>query len=348
MRSRLAVAVLATAISAVGCGGGSDDDSAPAPRTAFLDALATVDAGEPVGAGIGWIDADAIREGAADPPETFSRMAPALGPGGGALFAALQPEMAKVGVDPYESGDAISIVASFTFGVRLDRVDPSGVKRIAAIDGKELKPETDGWTRYDLADRGVLPDSRLQKAADALSSHVGIGSGAVVLSRADQARHDLTLVEHPGDETASLQLAAECLGDVVAARVVPNNFTYISGVGPDLFVMGARAPEGDSPGQEVICGVDESADAVESYASALDEQLAPEAVDITTGKPIGEVYDSANIDTLGRNGVSAARAVVTLADGAEPGAVFRAFDTGALVTYFGLQGPGSKSVVPVE
>lgn len=339
---RLAVAALALVVLAPGCGG----DSSP-PRTAFLDALGTVDAGEPVGAGIGWIDADAIREGAADPEETFTRMAPALGPGGGALFAALQPEMAKVGIDPYESGDAISIVASFTFGVRVDGVDPTEVEEIAASDGKELKPETDGWARYDLAERGVLPDSRLQKAADALSSHVGIGDDAVVLSRADQARHDLTVAENPGDETPSLQLAAECLGDVVAARVVPNNFTYISGVGPDLFVMGARAPEGDSPGQEVICGVDDSAGDVESYASALEERLAPEATDITTGKPIGDVYEAAEVDTLERNGVSAARAVVTLAKGAEPGAVFRAFDTGALVTYFGLQGPGSKSVVPV-
>jgi len=219
---------------------------------------------------------------------------PALGPGGGDLFDELQPKLSELGADPYGSYQAMSINASFTFGVRLDGVDPSG-----------------------------------------------IADDAVVLSRATQARKELTLPASPGDETPSLALAAECLGDVAAARIVPNNFTYVSGIGPDLFVMGIRAPTNDGPGEEVLCGVDAEAEDIEFYAGALDEQLDPEAIDVTTDEAVGEVFSSVEVDTLESSDDYAARAVMTLAEGAEPGAVFRGFDVGSVETYFGIQGPGS-------
>ena len=339
MRVRAKVALIAASCVLALAGCGEDEDPAP-PATAFSEALATVDAPDPVGAGIGWIDVAAIGDGPGGQGALRSA-GPALGPGGGDLFDELRPKLVQLGADPYEAERAVSINASFTFGVRLDGVDPTGIGEIAAADGQPQPTEADGWDRYDLAERGVLPDSELAKAADALSSHVAVADDAVVLSRATHARTDLTVPASPGDETPSLALASECLGDVAAARVVPNNFTYVSGIGPDLFVMGMRAATGTGPGEEILCGVDTDASEVERSATALERQLDPRAIDPTTEAPVGEVFESAQVDTLERDDVHAARAVVTLAEGAEPGAVFRGFDVGSVETYFGLQAPGS-------
>jgi len=330
------VALFACVLSA--CGG--DAAEVEAPDTAFAEALATMDAPEPVGAGIGWIDVTALRDTPAA-PQILRSAGPALGPGGGDLFDEFQPKLSELGADPHEADEALSVNASFTFGVRIDGIDPAQIAEIAEKDGEPAPQEADGWERYDLAERGVLPDSELQEAADALSSHVAIAGDAVVLARATDARTDLTVPANPGDETPSLALAAECLGDVAAARIVPNNFTYISGIGPDLFVMGMRAPTADGPGEEVLCGVDAEAEDIERYASALEEQLQPEAIDVTTEEPVGEVFSSVTVDTLEGEDNHAARAVLTMAEGAEPGAVFRGFDVGSVETYFGLQGPGS-------
>lgn len=332
--------VLALALACALASCGDDEDAVEAPKTAFAEALATVDAPDPVGAGIGWIDVAALRA-SPDPARTLRSAGPALGPGGGDLFSEFQPKLAELGADPHGSDQAMSINASFTFGVRLDGVDPSGIAEIAMKDGEVAPSEAEGWVRYDLAERGVLPDSELQRAADALSSHVGIAEDAVVLSRATQARKDLTLPANPGDQTPSLALAAECLGDVSAARIVPNNFTYVSGIGPDLFVMGMREPTDERPGEEILCGVDSDAKDIEFYAGALEEQLDPEAIDVTTDEPVGEDFSSVEVDTLEGSKDHAARAILTLAEGAEPGAVFRGFDVGSVETYFGIQGPGS-------
>ena len=331
---------LALACALGACGEDSEPPTVSAPDTAFAEALASVDAPDPVGAGIGWIDVAALHDeqGAA---ATLRSAGPALGPGGGDLFDEFQPKLAELGADPHLADAALSVHASYTFGVRLDGVDPTEIAEIAAKDGKPAEPEAEGWERFDLAERGVLPDSELQEAADALSSHVGIADDAVVFARATHARTDLTVPANPGDETPSLALSAECLGDVVAARIVPNNFTYISGIGPDLFVMGMRAPTADGLGEEILCGVDAEAEDIERYAAALSEQLQPDAIDVTTDEPVGEVFSSVEVDTIDGGDVHAARAVLTLTDGAEPGAVFRGFDVGNVETFFGLQGPGA-------
>ena len=338
VRLRCACAAAVLVFGLASCG--EDEQVVTAPDTAFADALATVDAPEPIGAGIGWIDVAELN-GGPDADRYLRQAGPALGPGGGDLFDELQPELLKLDADPYGSDMALSVHGSFTFGVRLDGVDPTQIAEIAAADGVEVEAEAEGWERYDLAERGVLPDSELLEAADALSSHVGIADDAVVLARATQARLDLTLPARPGDESPSLALAAECLGDVAAARIVPNNFTYISGIGPDLFVMGMRAPTEDGPGEEVLCGVDEDRDDIQRYAEAMEKQLDPEAIDVTTEEPVGEVFASADVDTLEGGGNYASRAVLTMAEGAEPGAVFRGFDVGSVETFFGLQGPSS-------
>lgn len=331
------VLVCACALSACG---EETESATPIVDTALADALGTVDAPEPIGAGIGWIDVGALRAGPSA-GKYLRQAGPALGPGGGDLFNEFQPNLAKLGADPHGADVALSVHGSFAFGVRLDGVDPRQIAEIAAADGVEVEAEAEGWERYDLAERGVLPDSELREAADALSSHVGIADDAVVLARATQARLDLTLPARPGDESPSLALAAECLGDVAAARIVPNNFTYISGIGPDLFVMGMRAPTATGPGEEVLCGVDEDAGDIERYAEAMEKQLDPNAIDVTTSEPVGEDFASVEVDTLEGDRNYASRAVLTMAEGAEPGAVFRGFDVGSVETYFGLQAPSS-------
>ncbi|MDX6586805.1 MAG: hypothetical protein QOI31_1278, partial [Solirubrobacterales bacterium] len=87
--------------------------------------------------------------------------------------------------------------------------------------------------------------------------------------------------------------------------------------------------------------VDAEGEDIEFYAGALEEQLDPDAIDVTTEEPVGEVFASATVDTLEGSDNFAARAVLKLTKDAEPGAVFRGFDVGSVETFFGIQGPGS-------
>lgn len=135
-----------------------------------------------------------------------------------------------------------------------------------------------------------------------------------------------------------MRLALSCLGEVSAARVVPNNFTHLPNTGAELLAFGLRPATAGAP-REVLCAIDPSEDEIDTHAAALEEALAPEAVDRVTGEPLRRLVAEVTVDTLDGEGLHAARALVSPADEGVPGFLFGAFDRGSVLTYLGLAPP---------
>lgn len=347
MRASKASAALAIAFCALcslgasGCLGGDGEEGCGeigAP-TAFEEALAGVQGGEPLGAGIGWVDVEAVRSEPGSDVKALREVAPALGPGADDFLAESRTRLAELGLDPLAASEAISISGSYAFGVRLDEVDTARFARGLGT-GKAASAGGDDWTFYDLAEFGTAPEGRVGELTGALGSHVALSEGGAVFARADQARLDLIDVTVPASDSALLSFVADCLGDVSAARVVPNNFNYLPKLGPRYSAFGVRGADG-GPRQEVLCGIEPSGMPVDGYATALGEMLAPDAVEVTTAEKIGELVSDVRIDTLEADGFHAARAEITLEAGEPPGLVFRTFNRGSLVSFFGFQAPGT-------
>ena len=81
-----------------------------------------------------------------------------------------------------------------------------------------------------------------------------------------------------------MAFAADCLGDVSAARVLPHNFNYLPKLGPKFAALGVRPLDGERV-EEVMCGIYESADEMAmSTRPSFDARLAPDAVEPTRGR----------------------------------------------------------------
>lgn len=332
-----ALAVLALcALVASGCLGADEEGSNAS--TAFDEALGGVQGGEPLGAGIGWVDVDAVRAEPGSDVQALRELAPALGPGADDFLDESRTGLARLGLDPLAASEVISISGSYAFGVRLDGVDTARFSRNLGMG----EPSSVGgdWTFHDLAEFGTAPPGRVGELTGALGSHLALTEAEAVFARADQARLDLVDVTEPASESALLSFVAECLGQVSAARVVPNNFNYLPKLGPRYAAFGVRGANGD-PRREVLCGVEPSAVPVDGYAAALRETLAPGALEATTGEELGDLVSDVEVDTLDADGFHAARAEITLQPGERPGLVFRSFNRGSLVTFFGFQAPGT-------
>jgi hypothetical protein len=135
-----------------------------------------------------------------------------------------------------------------------------------------------------------------------------------------------------------LALAAECLGDVDAARTLPGGLTYNKAASPELIAVGSAAPA-DGPGRQVVCSIgSDSADA-EERAAALEEAFADGAADPVTDEPLSRHVSRVEVDTLEAGGAYAARAELTLTSAATEGFVFAALDRGSVLTYLGAPAP---------
>ena len=154
----------------------------------------------------------------------------------------------------------------------------------------------------------------------------------------DEVRADLEGEGTPASEAPVARAASACLGDVDAARIVPNNFTHLPNVGPDVMAFGVETPE-DGERAEVLCAIDESAEEVDKAEAGMREALTPGAVDAVTGERISMLIDKAEIERLELEGLPVLRARLDLSPTNDPGFLFGTFVRGSMVTYFGLQPP---------
>lgn len=341
-RGRAPAAALLTALALIGCAEEPEPATAP-PKSAFADALGTVASGNlPVSTGFGWVDVSALR--ASRPThEDLRSIAGALGPGGGDLLTERAAIERRTGVDPLDTQELLSVAASFTTGVRLDGVRVAEVEQ--ALRAAEPRGARDGWRLFDTGTTGTIPLGTKLAAFGALGARLAVREGSLIVARTDQARSNLLEVGHHPLDDPSVRLALACLGDVSAARIVPNNFTHLPNTGAELLAFGVRrSAAADAP--EALCVIDPSEEEIEAHAGAMREALAPGARDAVTDEPIAELLGDVEVDTLEGEDVHGARAVVTALGDGPPGFLFGAFDRGSLLTYIGLAPPPGSETSP--
>jgi hypothetical protein len=323
---------LAAAALLAGCGADESADPPNAASTGFARALATLGGGGSGEPGFGWVDVAALRaEGR--PAYELTWAAGALGPGGDDIARGEGTE--RAGLDPGEAEQLIAVVGSYTIGARFDGV---GEQRIEAALRDLARPQRSGpWTLFDVSQTATTPLGSPLEGLSSYPSRSAVMPGSVVLARFLVAR---TALIGSGDSPLASPLVAAatgCLGDVVAARIVPNNFTYLGSEAPQLFAFGVT-PDRDGR-REVLCVLDEDEAAVSAAAEGMRNAFAPDASDVVTDEPMTELIEAAGVEELELEGIAAARATLTPARGAEPGLLFRAFPRGSTLTYVGLREP---------
>jgi hypothetical protein len=340
---RITLLVLATTLAVAGAGCGDDEAPPPPapPEGPFAVALRSVSTGEvPVGEGFGFIDAQALA------PADFDWAARALGPGGTELITNRKEIEASAGFDPESADQLVAVATSYTLGVRADGVDPRGLERSVgpAADREAQQGE---WQLFNLGRAWSVPNDTPAEPMSGLGARIAIGRDSAVLARTERARAGLITPSTRVLSDPGVRLALDCLGDVVAARIIPSNFTHAPNSGPELLAFGVT--DAGPPGHEVLCAIDRDDEDVSAAADEMRERLAPDALDPVTSAPVGEEVAESVVDELSGDGVSAARAKLTLADGEQPGMLFGAFVRGSLVTYLGVAdslGEGEPGLAP--
>ena len=331
-QARLAVSVL-LAIGLAGCGGGKGATDGETPLAA---ALATVSGPEPLGTGYGWIDVDRLRDGERPLRAELDWASGALGPGAREI-AAHPGAIERSGVTPLEADSLTSIVTSYALALRLEGIDAERAEAVF-VDAGARRSRDGEWTNLDFGAEWTVPDDPRLEPLGSLAARSAVRDETVLLARSPLARESATRTDAPAIDADQVSAAADCLGDVVAARLVLNNHTHLPNSGPDLLAFGVEAGDVE-PTREILCALGGSSERVALAASALEETFSAGALDEVSGEPIEELFSNAEIDSYESDRIPVARAKLTAAPGAEPGHLFRAFDRGSLLTYIGLQPP---------
>lgn len=142
--------------------------------------------------------------------------------------------------------------------------------------------------------------------------------GTVVLASSEETRD--AMLGDGGDalgDRAEYAAAADCLGDVVAAALLPGK---TAGGDVQLVAIGVRG--GDDP-VEVLCAVGDG-DQAERAADALRAHLDPDATEGVTRRRLADLIGDAQVDTGDGDGRDWARVVVTPKEDARLGFLIQA------------------------
>jgi hypothetical protein len=316
----LAVVAVVAALAAGACGD-DDDESAPRPEGPLAEAMAEIGGAGEGSLGIGWADPQLVKEAGLD----RDVMATALGPNAGSFVDEAAALRRRFGLDPLAADRLVSMGGSYAFGLRLDGVDGRGLARALIADGGRAR-EVDGLEVIDIGDYAVVPEALLSLDVRGLGAFDALGRDLAVLAISDRARTALLgrgglLLSEPVYRAAS-----GCLGDVVAARMIPDKLLIGSELGIDQVAMGVKA------GGEVLCVLGGSSERADEVASALETLLAPEAKDPVSGEPIGDSLTGIEVSRSSYDGVEVVRAEGTVAAGEQPGFFFGTVARGSLVS----------------
>lgn len=338
MRLRFPAFRLATLVAALvlaGCGGG---DSQPQEPTRFEAALAHAPGGEPLGVGYGWVDVERLRAAPGSLGPQLDWAARALGPGAREIGRP-SAAMRRIGITPLAADSLLSTATSYALALRVEGGDPRPFERAVADAGARSRA-AGPWREFDLGAEWSSPLGSRLAVLGSMAARTATGGRQLVLARSALARERMLRPSGAAIEAPAVAVAAECLGDVVAARLVLNNHTHLPNAGPDLLAFGVRPPAA-GPADEVFCAIDDSESSAVAAADSLEGTLAVGARDPVTGRPMDEVLARAVVESFGRSGLWIARAELEPAAGAQPGILFAAFERGSLLTYMGLQPPPS-------
>jgi hypothetical protein len=338
---RFAAAIIIALALALGSGGcGERTEMIPEPPSGpFAAALATV-SGSPAntGIGVGWVDQAALRDLGGDQ----GLIGNALAPNAEAVYGASPVLARRFGFDPRRADRLVSVGGSYAFGLRADGLAAPQLERTLIRDGAEHRRQG-GTTLLDAAPYASVPQPLLDAGVRGLGARDAFTADTTVLAISDTARATLLggaqlLVDNP-----TYAAAADCLGDVVAARVIPAKLVRSVELGVDLVALGIeRPPPGGSFGHEVICTVGGSAEVADRSAQALREALAPGATDPITDDDVSDAVASADVQRLQARGLELVRGRIDLAAGREPGYVFEAYARGSVAAFLGFGTPDAN------
>jgi hypothetical protein len=324
-----AALVLLASLALVGCGDGS---GSPAPSGPLADALGQIGGGGEHGSlGVGWTEPRLAREAGID----RALMARALGPNAETVLQAAPEFRRRFGLDPLSAQRLFSVGGSYAFGLRLDGIDGSGLQRSLMRAGGHAKESDDGVDLVDVGPYAQVPEPLLRSGVLGLGARDAFGPDFAVLAISLTARAALLgrgdrLIDQP-----VYRAAADCLGDVVAARMVPERLLLSVEVGIELVAVGIKRD------REVLCVLGANAARSQEIATALRKSLAADARDPRTGEQMSKLVSSVDVASSSYDGVEVVRAELTPVGGM--GFLFGAIARGSLIQLINGQGAPAGS-----
>jgi hypothetical protein len=314
-------------LALAGCGGGSGNP----PSGPLARAMADLGGGGENGSlGIGWAEPRLARQSGGG----AELIAGALGPNADSVIEVAPRLRRRFGLDPLAAERLVSVGGSFAFGLRLDGVDGRRLGRsLTRGDGRVRRAGQ--LELADLGDYGEVPEPLLRAGVYGLGARDAFGRRLTVLAGSETARASLLgrggrLLDQP-----IYGAAADCLGDVLAARMVPAGLlpfvirkfhrTLSTELGVDLVALGVRAD-----GREILCTLGGTPERARQVATALKTSLAPVARDPSTGESMADIIRAADVVTSSYDGVEVVRAELTLAAGQPQGFLFGAVPRGTI------------------
>jgi hypothetical protein len=323
-----ALLVLIVSLALTGCG---DDSGPPAPDGPLAEALAeTGGGGEHGSLGFGWTEPQPAREAG------ISRelMARALGPNAGTLLLTAPELRRRFGLDPLTARRLVSIGGSYAFGLRMDGVNAQGLMR-ALVDAGGRVHSGDGVQLVDVGSYAQVPEPLLRAGVLGLGARDAFGPDLTVLAISDTSRPSLLgqngrLLDQP-----IYRAAADCLGEVVAARMVPDKLLLSVEVGIELVAIGIKRD------REVLCVLGGTPERSREIAASLRASLAPGARDPRNGEPMSDLVANVEVASSTYEDVPVVRAELTPVGG--PGFFFGTIARGSLVQLInGSAAPGGR------
>jgi hypothetical protein len=309
---------VAWSLALTGCGGGAENQPPTGP---LAEALADVGGGGEHGSlGIGWAEPQLVDERGVG----ADLISDALGPNAGSVVEAAPRLRRRFGFDPLSAERLVSLGGSYAFGLRLDGVDGRKLGMVLTRAGARVR-EMGRLELADVGDYAVVPDPLLAAGVHGLGARDAFGRDLTVLAISESARASLLgqgdrLLDEP-----IYRAAADCLGDVVVARMIPDRLLLSTDLGVNLVAIGV---DGE---REVLCVLGGTAERADEVASALESTLAPEAREPRTGESMAELVGGVDVMTSSYEGVEVVRAELTVAAGQPPGFLFATVARGSLV-----------------
>jgi hypothetical protein len=323
-----ALLVLIVSLALTGCG---DDSGPPAPDGPLAEALAeTGGGGEHGSLGFGWTEPQPAREAG------ISRelMARALGPNAGTLLLTAPELRRRFGLDPLSARRLVSIGGSYAFGLRMDGVNAQGLMRALVEAGGRVR-SGDGVQLVDVGSYAQVPEPLLRSGVLGLGARDAFSPDLTVLAISDTSRPSLLgqngrLIDQP-----IYRAAADCLGDVAAARMVPDKLLLSVEVGIELVAIGIKRD------REVLCVLGGTPERSREIAASLRASLAPGARDPRTSEPMSDLVANVEVASSTYEDVPVVRAELTPVGG--PGFFFGTIARGSLVQLINGSGaPGGR------
>jgi hypothetical protein len=313
--------VVAGLLAFAGCG---DDGAAPVPSGPLAGALSDVGGGGTSGSlGVGWLDPQLVEKNGLAAKEVSDALLP-----NARTFVEVAPRLrSRFGFDPLSADRLVSVGGSYAFGLRVDGIDGGKLAR-ALIDTGGRAKRSGSVELIQAGDYAVVPEPLLEAGVRGLWAFDAFGDRLSVLAFSERARATLLgegdrLIDEP-----IYPAAADCLGDVVAARLVPDKQIVSTELGIQVVAAGVRRD-----GREVLCVLGGTAERADEVAGSLEAALAPDVLDPVSREPVGRSVAAFDVARDSYDDVEFVRADLTLTRSEPPGYLFGQISGASVVAW---------------